>query len=90
MTTKLTLSIDEDVIKKAKQISRRKGKSLSKMIEDYFKNISEKEGEKKLAISRIDKIMEPYRSKIKIPVNGSYKDIIRQWRYQDYMNKDIK
>jgi hypothetical protein len=90
MTTKLTLSIDEDVIKKAKQISRRKGKSLSKMIEDYFKNISEKEGEKKLVISRIDKIMEPYRSKIKIPVNGSYKDIIRQWRYQDYMNKDIK
>jgi len=90
MATKLTLSIDEDVIKKAKQVSRRKGKSLSKMVEEYLKNISEREGEKKSVVSRIDKIMEPYRSKIKMPVNGTYKDMIRQWRYQDYMDKGIK
>ncbi len=90
MITKLTLSIDEEVIKKAKQLSRRKGKSISKMVEEYLTNISEREGEKESIVDRIDKIMEPYRSKIRMPVNGTYKDIIRQYRYQDYMNKGLK
>lgn len=90
MATKLTLSIDEEVIKKAKQLSRRKGKSLSKMVEEYLATVSDREGGKETIVSRIDKIMEPYRSKITMPVNGSYKDMISQWRYQDYINKGLK
>ncbi len=87
MITKLTLSIDDEVIRKAKQASRRKGKSLSKIVEDYLKNMSEKEGDKETLISQINKIMEPHISKLKVPADINYKEIIRQGRYEDYMNK---
>lgn len=36
MTAKLTLSIDEEVIKKAKLKAKKEGKSLSAMVEDYL------------------------------------------------------
>ncbi len=36
MTTKLTLSLEKDVINKAKKFAKTKNKSLSKIIEDYL------------------------------------------------------
>ncbi len=46
MITKLTLSIDDKVVKKAKEISRRKGKSLSRMIEEYLVSLDKKEDQR--------------------------------------------
>ncbi len=50
MNTKLTLTIEKDVIKIAKEYAKEKGQSLSEMVENYFKfitlqrvNIEEKE-----------------------------------------------
>ncbi len=40
MTTKLTLSMDKDVIERAKDASSRRGKSLSKVIEEYLKTFA--------------------------------------------------
>lgn len=37
MKEKLTLSIEKDLLIKAKRISKKKGKSLSKMFEDWMK-----------------------------------------------------
>ena len=37
MTTKLTLSIDETVIKKAKEYAAKNKKSLSQLVEDFLK-----------------------------------------------------
>jgi len=42
MGDKLTLRIDEKLIVKAKRIAKRSGKSVSKMITDYFKILDEK------------------------------------------------
>ena len=39
MNTKLTLSLDKNVISRAKIYARRKNKSLSQIIEDYLKTI---------------------------------------------------
>ena len=36
MNTKLTLRLDEDLIKSAKRHAARSGKSLSQMVADYF------------------------------------------------------
>ena len=41
MQTKLTLRIDEQIIKKAKIISMKKGKSLSKIVSDYLQSLDE-------------------------------------------------
>jgi hypothetical protein len=40
MTTKLTLSIDTRVIDEAKKFSRKKGISISKLVEGYLQQIS--------------------------------------------------
>lgn len=45
MATKLTLNIDEEVVKKAKSFSRREGKSLSKIVEEYLRTISDRKKE---------------------------------------------
>lgn len=36
MTAKLTLSIDANIIEKAKKYAKKEGKSLSAMVEDYL------------------------------------------------------
>ena len=41
MSTKLTLRLDDSVIRKAKKTAGRKGVSLSRMVEDYFKAVAE-------------------------------------------------
>lgn len=39
MTTKLTLTIEQDVIKTAKTYAQSKGRSLSELIENYLKTL---------------------------------------------------
>lgn len=43
MTTKLTLSVEEEKVKKIKHISKRKGKSVSKLFEDFIDDFDKKE-----------------------------------------------
>jgi len=40
METKLTLKMDKKVIHTAKMYAKRNNRSLSKMVENYFKNLS--------------------------------------------------
>jgi Family of unknown function (DUF6364) len=52
MTRKLTLSINEKTIEKARRISRRRGKSISRMVEEYLDNIAEKENQKESLVKK--------------------------------------
>jgi hypothetical protein len=40
MNTKLTLRLDEDVIRRAKEYSREVGKPVSRLVEDYFRVVT--------------------------------------------------
>jgi DNA-directed RNA polymerase beta' subunit len=40
MLTKLTLTIDKSVIEQAKHYARKKQRSVSKIVEDYLRNVS--------------------------------------------------
>lgn len=40
MNTKLTLSLEKDVIERAKKYAKKKHKSLSEMVEEYLKEIT--------------------------------------------------
>jgi len=42
MSTKLTLTIEKEVIKIAKQYAKERGQSLSEIVENYFKFVTEK------------------------------------------------
>ena len=56
MSTKLTLTIDKSVIEGAKQYAKSQGRSLSNLIEEYLKSISNNDSESEnLKLSPITK-----------------------------------
>ena len=50
MVTKLTLSLDNEVIKKAKSYAKKKHTSLSNMVENYFYFLTAEEYDKETSI----------------------------------------
>ncbi len=47
MQTKLTLRLDDKIIEQAKAYSAKKGKSLSKLVEDYFQSYEDDSSQSK-------------------------------------------
>ena len=45
MSKKLTLSIDETTIEKAKRYAKKKKKSLSKLVQEYLQYVAEREND---------------------------------------------
>ena len=58
MNVKLTLSINQKTVERAKRISRQKGKSISKMVEDYLDSVAEKEKKEATAMEKIHSILK--------------------------------
>lgn len=58
MNTKLTLTIDHDVIEKAKEYTRKNGNSLSDIVENYLKVITVGIDKKKFEITPIVKSLK--------------------------------
>jgi hypothetical protein len=42
MNTKLTLSLEKEVIESAKSYAKKTGRSVSELVESYFRNLTEK------------------------------------------------
>ena len=86
MTKKLTLSIDADTIAKAKRIARQRGKSLSKMVEEYFKAMQEKERNEGI-VRRVEERIAPYLSAHPISEDADYRELIREWKLRNYFEE---
>jgi hypothetical protein len=56
MTTKLTLTIKENTIKKAKLYAKHTGRSLSKLIENYLETLTEENINKSALSPKLQKI----------------------------------
>lgn len=70
MTTKLTLTIDDSVIDSAKKYAKRKGKSLSNIVENYLKSVSGEENQTQTILSpKVRKLM----GSVKLPEDFDYK-----------------
>lgn len=69
MTTKLTLTIEQDVIKVAKTYAHKKGRSLSELIESYLKTLTSKYSDDKDLSPRVKKLV----GSIKLPKDFDYK-----------------
>jgi predicted hydrocarbon binding protein len=76
MSTKLTLTLDKEVIEIAKKYAKEKGQSLSEMVENYFKfvavqRVKIKEKELSSKVRRLRGIIKPDR-------NFDYKKILTE------------
>jgi hypothetical protein len=72
MTTKLTLTIEERVIKTAKKYAQKKGRSLSGLIENYLKALASEDSLTSEMTPRVRRL----RGSIKLPANFDYKKVI--------------
>ncbi len=74
MNTKLTLTLEKEVIEQAKKYASTKGRSLSEMVENYFKYITDSKatGEGDQLSPRTKKL----RGVLKVEANFNYKDLL--------------
>jgi replicative DNA helicase len=70
MNTKLTLTIEQSIIEKAKKYASGKGRSLSDIIENYLKIITKEEQTKEVELTPIVKSLK---GTFKEPLNFDYK-----------------
>lgn len=76
MDTKLTLKLDEGVIKKAKKYAGSHHKSLSRMIESYLKSLTEKETESTVNDVEISSYVKSMKTGVKIPADFDEKQAV--------------
>ena len=70
MNTKLTLTIDQSVIERAKSYAKEKGNSLSEIIENYLKTITMEQK----PIEEISPITKSLKGSFKAPIDFDYKN----------------
>jgi hypothetical protein len=75
MTTKLTLTLDDAVIRKAKRYARAKGRSVSELVESYFKSITGTEGNQS---EELTPTVKSLLGSFKAPKDFDYKSILQE------------
>ena len=80
MQTKLTISLDKDVIEKAKILAKKKGRSLSEMIENYLKVMVKKE----TPAGEISADIKKLQGSVKLPADFEYKKALQQGLTKKY------
>lgn len=76
MNTKLTLTIEKEVIEIAKEYAKEKGQSLSEMVENYFKLITV--NRRKVNPNQLSSKVQKLRGIIKTNGNIDYKQILTE------------
>jgi hypothetical protein len=82
MTTKLTLTIEQSVIEKAKVYAKAKGDSLSGIIENYLKVITKEETESDVEMPPLVKSLK---GSFKAPVDFDYKNELTKGLSEKYL-----
>ena len=84
MNTKLTLSIEQEVIEAAKDYAKKHGKSLSNIVEEYLKALSEKKSSKERV--ELSKIVKELKGSISLPKDSkSYKELLQDALLEKYL-----
>jgi len=77
MQTKLTLTVEQDVIKNAKEYAKTQERSLSNIVEEYLKSLATIRSKDKK--TKFSKIVRELKGSVKDPdKNRSYKDMLQE------------
>ncbi|RPH32143.1 MAG: hypothetical protein EHM93_10415 [Bacteroidales bacterium] len=85
MNTKLTLTIEQSIIEKAKKYANDRGRSLSSIIENYLKVITKEEVVSDIKLSPIVKSLK---GSFQAPRNLNYKKEISKRLSEKYLKND--
>lgn len=81
MTTKLTLTLDDKVIQGAKRYAKIKGRSVSELVESYFKSLSDLNSDNS---EELTPSVKSLMGSFKAPRNFDYKKILRDEKQSKY------
>jgi hypothetical protein len=82
MNTKLTLTIEQTLIEKAKEYAKLKGRSLSDIVENYLKMIVKEED---VVVKHSTPIANSLRGSFKAPKDFNYKEELTKGLAKKYL-----
>ncbi len=82
MNTKLTLTVDGDVVERARQYAKAKGRSLSSIIKTYLEALTMEEGQQ---IKKQTPIVKSLRRAFKLPKERNYEDVLTEALTEKYL-----
>lgn len=83
MNTKLTLTIEQEIIQRAKEYAKDRNRSLSDIIENYLKTLTKEE---KVKNSRkLNPVVKSLKGSFKMPKNMDYKKELRDRLEKKYL-----
>lgn len=82
MNTKLTLTIEQTIIEKAKKYAKGKGRSLSDIVENYLKAITKEDNNESIDLTPIVKSLK---GAFKSPKNFDYKKELSKRLNEKYL-----
>lgn len=87
MNTKLTLTIEQEIIEKAKEYAKNKNRSLSDIVENYLKILTkeEKANSDIQQEKKINPIVTSLKGSFKMPKNMDYKKELRNRLDEKYL-----
>ncbi|EIJ37693.1 MULTISPECIES: DUF6364 family protein [Galbibacter] len=83
MNTKLTLTIEKEIIQKAKKYAKDKNRSLSDIIENYLKILTKEEKANKS--TKLNPVVKSLKGSFKMPKNMDYKKELRNRLEEKYL-----
>ncbi len=84
MNTKLTIRLDNEVINKAKQYALRNKTSLSKLVEAYFRELTNNYKETKMEVT--DKELQKVSGTVSIPDSVTIDDLLTDRLFNKYIH----
>lgn len=85
MNTKLTLSLEKEVIEQAKIYAKGTGRSLSEMVENYFRNLTLNSKELKNNEAEIESKLRKITGIITLPPDFDEKKVIQEYLEEKYL-----
>ena len=82
MNTKLTLTIEQQIIAKAKKYAKKKGRSLSDIVENYLKAITREKDDSEIEITPLVKSLN---GSFKAPSGFDYKKELEKGLSDKYL-----
>ena len=82
MNTKLTLTIEQTIIEKAKKYAHGKGRSLSDIVENYLKAITKEDNNESIELTPI---IQSLKGTFKAPKNFEYKKELSKRLTEKYL-----
>jgi len=82
MNSKLTLTVDESVVRKAKRYAKREKRSLSDIVENYLKILTKDQAKNE---DETTPIIEALRGSFKLPDNFNYREELDKRLVEKYL-----